>query len=368
MYLNHLLKLISSLVTDGEPLNTGSINGIWARITREHQPASNYNMPLLLIWCVAHRITLAWKSVCKDNPIVEYIINLASQLCTFFHNSGKRTGKLRNAAKANALSVPLQYPSYNSTRWVQYAFDLLNVVLRNWRQAMAYFMSENEPLLAECWLNYDRLHLLTFLADVLQHLKTFQKYFESDKITILDLPNKKAQLCEQLEKCINNSVKKGWEELFLNKIEYVNEVMFFNGYQLVIESRTRNVSIYAFTFQKREAIIRSLIKYLNERLECDEFIQECLKPLHPITLTASTDSLEMCHKCIIPDFDKYRFITEYRAAADLLKNYQFVSPLKTLQTLIQISPGSFLTVKTALARLAAAKPHSSDVERFISNC
>ena len=177
MYLNHLLKLISSLVTDGEPLNTGSINGIWARITREHQLASNYNMPFLLIWCVAHRITLAWKSVCKDNPIVEYIINLASQLWTFFHNSGKRTGKLRNAAKANALSVPLQYPSYNSTRWVQYAFDLLNVVLRNWRQAMAYFMSENETLLAECWLNYDRLHLLTFLADVLQHLKTFQKYF-----------------------------------------------------------------------------------------------------------------------------------------------------------------------------------------------
>lgn len=143
------LKLMSSLVTDGEPLNTGSNNGLWARLAREHQLHSC--LPLILIWCMAHRITLAWKSVCGDNTFVVDIIKIASQLCTFFHNSGKRTAKLRNGAKANNLSKPLQYPSYNSTRWVQYAFDLLNTVLRNWRSSMIYFVTQNEPLLEECW-------------------------------------------------------------------------------------------------------------------------------------------------------------------------------------------------------------------------
>lgn len=58
----------------------------------------------------------------------------------------------------------------------------------------------NEPLLPECWSKYDRLHLLTFLADVLRRLKTFQKCFEADTNTILEVPNKKNRIIQTIRK------------------------------------------------------------------------------------------------------------------------------------------------------------------------
>lgn len=283
--------------------------------------------------------------------------------CAYGHVA--RTAKLRNTAKNNNLDKPLHSPSYNSTRWVQYAFDLLNTTLRNWRSAIVYFITENEPLLAECWLSYDRLHLLTFLTDVLSLLKTFQKFFESDTNTILELSKK------------SRSSSNAWKFAFIKR-KWLGRTFFkwdgiwrwrrvFYGHKLINERRTRNVSNYAYISEKREAIIRSLLTHLNERFECDEITQECLKPLHPITITSSTDSLQLCHEFVVPDFDKTLFIAEYRHVADSLKNHEFKSPLDTLQTLYQHSPDSFFIVKATLARLAAAKPHSADVERFISN-
>ncbi len=360
------LKLMSSLVTDGEPLNTGSRNGLWARLASEHQ--LHTCLPLIFIWCMAHRISLAWKSVCNDNPFVLDIINIALQLCTFFHNFGKRTAKLRNGAKEYNLSPPLQYPSYNSTRWVQYAFHLLNTVLRNWRPSMIYFITQNEPQLEECWRSYDRLRWLTFLADILRLLKTFQKFFQSDTNTILEMANKKQELFERLEKSIYQSTENGWEELFLNELIDDDGDMVFHGHSLITESRTRNISIYAYTFEKREAVIRSLLRHLDERLEIDEEKTESLRPLHPITCSSSYESLKLCHKFIVPDFDESIFITEYHNASHSLQNYEFTSPINTLRTLNEFSTKSFVVLKTALARFAAAKPHSADVERFISNC
>lgn len=140
---NDFLMLVSQQVTDGVSLNTESINGLWARLLREHQIANSSFAPLLLIWCLAHRITIAWKSVRNDNPIIDDLITSAVHLCKFFHNSGKRTAKLRNAAKNANLQNPLKYPSYNSTRLVQYAFNLLNNVLRNWRCSMMYFITSH---------------------------------------------------------------------------------------------------------------------------------------------------------------------------------------------------------------------------------
>jgi hypothetical protein len=185
-----------------------------------------------------------------------------------------------------------------------------------------------------------------------------QKSFESDVNTILELANEKQKLFERLENCTYGSIENGWEELFLSKIEYDDEDVVFFGHKLITEGRTRNVSSYVYTFEKGKAIILSLLTHLTIRFECDELMQECLKSLHPITLTSSTASLQLCHKFIVPDFDETLFITEYHQVSNLLQNHQFISPIDTLHTLYQLSPESFLILKTALARLAAAKPHS----------
>lgn len=163
---------------------------------------------------------------------------------------------------------------------------------------------------------------------------------------------------------IHQSAEGGWEDLFLNQVD---DDMMFYGQNLIIESRTRNVSVYAYTFEKREAVVRSLLKHLDERMEIDQLKINSLAPLHPIIHTTSYESLKLCHTFIVPDFDESAFITEYRHASNLLQNYEFTTPINTLRALNEYPTESLGVLKTAVARFASMKPHSADVERFISN-
>lgn len=79
----------------------------------------------------------------------------------------------------------------------------------------------------------------------------------------------------------------------------------------------------------------------------------------------SDESLKLCHAAVAPDFREDAFYTEYKIAANLLIDYDFKSPLDTLQTLQSLDPENLSVLKTALARVVAAKPHSTDVERLI---
>lgn len=67
----------------------------------------------------------------------------------------------------------------------------------------------------------------------------------------------------------------------------------------------------------------------------------------------------------MPDLNKHSFYTEYALASNLLKEYDFEGPLETLQKLELLEPEKFDVLITALARVAAAKPRSADVERLI---
>ena len=78
-----LFKKCTSVVTDGENMNTGAHNGLWALCQKERD-ASGTNLPLLKIWCAAHRTNLAWKSVCNSVPEVGNLVQTAADLCTFF--------------------------------------------------------------------------------------------------------------------------------------------------------------------------------------------------------------------------------------------------------------------------------------------
>lgn len=56
---------VSSVVTDGESINSGDRNGLWAKLKAERLACENFLMALFCIWCVPHRINLAWKSTCQ---------------------------------------------------------------------------------------------------------------------------------------------------------------------------------------------------------------------------------------------------------------------------------------------------------------
>lgn len=335
---DEFFNLVTSIVTDGESLNTGPLNGVCAKLKKERQ-LSQCCLPLFSIWCVAHRINLAWKTVAKID-VVASVIALARNFSTYFHKSAKRTKKLDDIAASNNLKEPLRYPKYFEVRWVEFLFNLFTAVLRNWRAAIKYFESEGLNVSLNRWLLYDRIHILTFLADILNIIKTYQKICQSDSICMLDLIHIKNRLIERLETCENSYVLGGWEELFLKKLVKNNTSTYFYGHKLKsVRTDVRTIrSGNVFTKYKRIKIVRSLIQQLKLRFGVDTSIQEAITPLVKISSSVTVGQIKLCHSFLIPDLDEQSFFSHYYIAADLLQHFENVTALGTLKILIERAP------------------------------
>lgn len=149
---------------------------------------------------------------------------------------------------------------------------------------------------------------------------------------------------------------------FLENIDDSEDGIFFFGNNL----RNNSDTTFAYGSPQRLSIINSLIDSIRERLSADDTFEAILQPLNDIKSTTSSESLLLCHSFIASDLDQEEFCEQYYQSADLLKDFQRKSAHESLQKLTELS--TELTVfKTALARAIAAKPHSSDVERLISN-
>lgn len=48
------LKLMTSLVTDGESLNTGKFNGLFVKVKADRLLSNRPELPLFAIWCIGH--------------------------------------------------------------------------------------------------------------------------------------------------------------------------------------------------------------------------------------------------------------------------------------------------------------------------
>lgn len=98
--------------------------------------------------------------------------------------------------------------------------------------------------------------------------------------------------------------------------------------------------------------------------ECDSQVRLDILPLRKLDPDVSSEELKRCHKVVCPDLDLRTFSQEYFELA-CLDEYSECSPTELLKILCRNKNDQFVTIKTALARLLAAKPHSADVERLI---
>lgn len=360
---DEFFALITSIVTDGENLNLGRFNGLVAKL-KDLRNLTGTNLPLISIWCVPHRTNLAWKDVSKINSISN-IISRTTKLSKYFRKSGKRTNTLATLAAANNLSSPLRYPPYFEVRWIEFVYNLCNAVLRNWRATIKYFQSENIATKLREWLQYDRVHFLTFLTDVLGLLKRFQKSCQSNTISLIDVLQLTERLFAKLERCKGTHVDGGWEELFLQKIVTNDDNVSLYGITLntISNARSRRNGI-SFNTNKRTFIIDSLIQNLKSRLQLDTALLTAFQPLIEITSNTTQDKLKLCHQTIAPDFDINIFVSDYYNAALLLHDCESNDIHEYLRRLIQ-SSDELQTMKIALSRILVAKPHSADVERLI---
>lgn len=222
---DELFNFVTWIVTDGENLNTGRLGGLCVKLFQERNNMM-CDVPLFSIWCIGHRINLAWKAVTRIK-IISDLIKDARNLCAYFRKSGKRTHELRKIAAINNLPRPLRYPAYFEVRWSEFTFNLFYAVLRNWRASVQYFECEHLVTQKNRWLLYDRLHSMTFLVDALGLLKSFQKTCQSDSISILDVVQKKETFLNRLRCCKNGPIAGGWEEMFLREVETKKIFLFY---------------------------------------------------------------------------------------------------------------------------------------------
>lgn len=109
-----ILPEVSSICTDGVNTNTGEEGGLWFYLQKEIEH-TNSDIPLVKIWCVAHRANLTFNDLTSKNPTVSTIISTMSSISSFFHKSGLRTSALKKIANDNGLQY-LTMPKYFEIR------------------------------------------------------------------------------------------------------------------------------------------------------------------------------------------------------------------------------------------------------------
>ena len=101
-----LFDNITCIVTDGESLNFGEHNSLWKVLQDERSySTSNPTLPLIKIWCAAHRSDLAFGKVAKTVKEVNLLISDACGLSTFSQTSAVRTKELEMTGSHHDLKV-----------------------------------------------------------------------------------------------------------------------------------------------------------------------------------------------------------------------------------------------------------------------
>ena len=172
---DEFMKVASSIVTDGESLNSGVCNGLWKKIEEENEANDPSHGPLLKIWCAAHRSNLAYKDVTKSVSEVMVTVSDIVSVGSNFHVSGVKTHELKETAKINDLPEPLHWPDFKEVRFAEFSHNLFAVFLRNYRCCIKYWEKgvdvESTGFLHK-WRDKDRVHLVSVLADVTKGLFT----------------------------------------------------------------------------------------------------------------------------------------------------------------------------------------------------
>lgn len=124
-----ILCKLSSICTDGTNVNSGEEGGLWALLEKKMQNAGS-TIPLIKIWCAAHRAELAWKNAADLVKEVNKVFSVLSKMSTHFHHSGDRTTELKKIASEHKIRV-MNLPKIFEIRWTEFTLTLVRSVLNN---------------------------------------------------------------------------------------------------------------------------------------------------------------------------------------------------------------------------------------------
>lgn len=230
-----ILQKTSSIVTDGTNLNSGDRGGLWTAFQTEAIKAGS-KIPLLKVWCAAHRSELAWKNTAKSIPQMNSLFSVLSDISSHFRGSGialfycvfsllksivfkcrysylflgLRRPELKRIATEHKIRV-LLLPKIFEIRWTEFTFKLVRNTLVSWNALVIYFKRNENDATCAGYLKYltniNNLKLIALIGDVLFVFSRLQKQLQSDKLTIISM---KSYINATLRKFEDENCQNSW--------------------------------------------------------------------------------------------------------------------------------------------------------------
>lgn len=262
-----ILKKVSSICTDGTNVNSGEHGGLWA-LLEEEISKNGSEIPLLKIWCAAHRSDLAFNDLSTAVPESSKILSILSRISSYFHTSAVRSSELKKIASSIGLAL-LSMPKIFTVRWTQFTYQLVRAISHNWHAIALYFREQGDAQSKGFYkyvTNIENLKKLAFLGDVLFVFQRFQKRLQSDSLTILGLSTDVANVIETLQSLKEVRIPSGFETKLQAKIVTENEKQILQDIELEIGiSSSRRLTEDTEMF--RENVLDSLMRFLQKRFQ-----------------------------------------------------------------------------------------------------
>lgn len=301
---------------------------------------------------------------------------MAASIASFFHKSGIRTKELKKIAAEKNLKL-VRFPESFEVRWTAFSLKLLNSILISWNATTIYFKNCSEAE-AKGYLNYlvdkDNLELLTFFADVLEIFSRCQNNLQKDTISLIDMMRFVNSTRDQLKDLLKEPLLKGWVSVLQKETKSSVDEKGFKIYKLkeielnVRKRRTNTHNLHVSEKRDVGAVKNETIQAFDNFLKVrfDEKEEKKIEMLNKFSKFDMAVNLKQIHECIASDLDLANLKIEFSEIINigLAKEMADYSIIKKIQALLKTD--SYKLVTTVLARIAAAKPHSADVERLIS--
>lgn len=363
LYKMIILKT-SSICTDGTNINSGDKGGLW-KLFEDEVRKEGSTLPLLKVWCSAHRMDLVWGDVSKSHKIITKTLGVLSSIASYFNYSGLRNAELNEIAVENSLQL-VSLPKIFEIRWTEFTHSLVNNILRSWNALVIYF-SRNEADatcsgFATLLTKLENLKTVAFLADILCVFQRYHKKVQSDDLTLLSLVIHLNSMQTALENMKDKRQIGGWEEMLHESvIEDEDGELSLKGIRLhqISSKRVENKTDFD---SNRGSIIQSTIDNLLNRFDTDFALNELIEPF--INFKEGVD-IRKIHSQFAPDLDLMSLNMQFEEIRDLRDSLNIDNDLQhTIKILNQTE--NYEDVVTVIARIAACTPHSADVERCIS--
>lgn len=197
---------------------------------------------------------------------------------------------------------------------------------------------------------------------------------QKDNVSLIDMMRYVNSTREQLNDTLKEPLLGGWVSLLKQEVKVIKDADGFEIHKLkevllsLSKRRTNTHNLYVSEKRDIEAIKNETVQSFNNFLKgrFDEKEENMIDALDKFTKFDASVNLKQIHEIIAFDLDLTNLKIEFSeiinvGLAEKMKEYSIIQKIQAL-----LKYDNYKLLLTVLARVAAAKPHSADVERLIS--